>query len=171
MAQLRGGACLAEELFTAALGELAGAWDLDGHLAIELGVVGMPDTAERSAADFFDELKVGNHPLARLASPFRSLGAVIAWGQRGYVVLCHVDQAELATTAGAVHTLEVRVIDQFDAVLTVGTADLHGNGNPGDVSHYYATRRQGDASEGGQGTVDPNFTAEICTARDGSSLA
>ena len=39
----------------------------------------------------------------------------------------HINQAELAAAAGAVDALEVRVIDQLDAVLAVGTADLHGD--------------------------------------------
>ena len=76
-----------------------------------------------ASADFLNQLEVADCGCR-----------ATALGKRINFSLFHIDQAELAATAGAIDTLEVRVIDQLDTVLAMGTADLHGNGNPGDVT-------------------------------------
>ena len=110
----------------------------------------MPDASKRSAADFTDQLKMCDRG-------FRTMRML----KRIDTSFVHIDQAELAAAAGAVDTLEVRVIDQLDTVLTVGTADLHGNGSPRDVTSSFCHAGQGDASEGaGARGPDPGFMAE-----------
>jgi hypothetical protein len=76
-----------------------------------------------ASADFLNQLEVADCGCR-----------ATALGKRINFSLFHIDQAELAATAGAIDTLKVRVIDQLDTVLAVGTADLHGDGNPGDVT-------------------------------------
>ena len=90
-----------------------------------------------ASADFLNQLEVADRGCC-----------TTALGERINFSLFHIDQAELAATAGAIDTLEVRVIDQLDRVLAMGAADLHGNGNPGDVTgslcHAAAGRCQRD---------------------------
>ena len=74
-----------------------------------------------ASADFLNQLEVADCSCR-----------ATALGKRINFSLFHIDQAELAATAGAIDTLEVRVIDQLDTVLAVGTADLHGDGNRGE---------------------------------------
>ncbi len=89
-----------------------------------------------ASADFLDQFEVADCGCR-----------ATALGERINFSLFHIDQAELAATAGAVDTLEVRVIDQLDRVLAMGTADLHGNGNPGDVTSSFCHAGQGDATK------------------------
>ena len=97
-----------------------------------------------ASADFLNQLEVAD----------RGCRAT-ALGKRINFSLFHIDQAELAATAGAIDTLEVRVIDQLDTVLAVGTADLHGNGNPGDVTGSFCHAGQGDATKPQWTTIRP----------------
>jgi hypothetical protein len=76
-----------------------------------------------------------------------------ALGERINFSLFHIDQAELATAAGAVDTLEIRVIDQLDTVLAMGTADLRGKGNPLGRKISFCHAGQGDATERGGGRL------------------
>ena len=95
-----------------------------------------------ASADFLNQLEMPNCGCR-----------ATALGERINFSLFHIDQSELATAAGAVDTLKIRVIDQLDTVLAMGTADLHGNGNPRDVTSSFCHAGQGDASERGGGPI------------------
>jgi hypothetical protein len=89
-----------------------------------------------ASADFLNQLEVADCGCRATA-----LGRCINFS------LFHIDQSKLAAATGAIDTLKVRVIDQIDTVLAVGTADLHGNGNPGDVKGSFCHAGEGDATK------------------------
>ncbi len=97
-----------------------------------------------ASADFLNQLEVADCSCR-----------ATALGKRINFSLFHIDQAELAATAGAIDTLEVRVIDQLDTVLAMGTADLHGEGNPGDVTSSFCHEGEGVTGEGGSPGLCP----------------
>jgi hypothetical protein len=89
-----------------------------------------------ASADFLNQLEVADCGCR-----------ATALGKRINFSLFHIDQAKLAAAAGAIDTLEVRVIDQLDTVLAMGAADLHGNGNPLGRKISFCHAGQGDATK------------------------
>ncbi len=111
MTQLGRGTGLTEENLCLLCIELVVARDLQRHHAVELRVAGLPHAAELAGADSFDQLELSE------SSPFRP-----APGACCFIA----DEAEVAAAGRAVDFRERKVVQDFDWVVAVRAATMHG---------------------------------------------
>jgi hypothetical protein len=100
---------------------------LDRYHAIQLGIPCPPDDTKCPSTYLIEQFELLNSPGWTFPQLARLVGGGIAMssGKCLHVLLVNIDKSELVAAAGAIDTLIVRIIDQLDVTLAMGTFNLH----------------------------------------------
>ena len=114
MPQLSSRASLSQEVLRLGFTELVFAGNLDGHRTVEFGVESLPDAAERSLAQTVNQFEMTD-------------------GLRVRPIVCDrltVTRQIESAPAGLTRHVSGRIVtDQFNRLMAVGAANLHGRGS------------------------------------------